>query len=108
MKVVPVTTIAKLVREKQMMLLPAPKRLEVGNDRVKSINRITHWFWAMPGCNRRQCIYVEKAQSACPWARPLLRDIYHLLSSPNHHRRSWVLWMMKIRYQKRCYSLLRK
>jgi hypothetical protein len=29
MKVVPVTTIAKLVWEKQMMLLPAPKRLEV-------------------------------------------------------------------------------
>ena len=29
MKVVPVTMITKLVREKQMMLLPTPKRLEV-------------------------------------------------------------------------------
>jgi hypothetical protein len=57
-----------------------PQKTRSGNDRLKSINRITHWFWAMPGCNRRQCIYVEKAQSACPWARPLLRDIYHLLS----------------------------
>ena len=57
-----------------------PQKTRSGKDRLKSINRITHWFWAMPGCNRRQCIYVEKAQSACPWARPLLRDVYHLLS----------------------------
>lgn len=42
----------------------AHSKTRSGRGRLKSINRITHWVCAMLGCNRRQCIYVGKSQSA--------------------------------------------
>ena len=86
MKVVPVTTIAKLVREKQMMLLPAPKRLEVAMTDFKPQIGLLIVFGLCQAVTGDSAYTLRKLSLPAP-------EHVHCLGTfvtcyPNHHRSS--------------------
>jgi hypothetical protein len=81
MKIVPIATIAKLVKEKQLMLL-STLTLEVA--RTDLIHKSDYWYWAMLGVTPDR-VNVEKL--SLHLGMFIAWDIYHLMF-PNHRRRS--------------------